>query len=85
MRFWSYLNGASNNRKMMGAGGLGGMARRAWGLIILPTHLFSISSLMSMPCYSSSSFWAKFQSTGSEGGPGGGGTPRSRSSRACSG
>lgn len=81
VRFWRHLNGCPTAR----CWGLEEQPRgpRAWSTP--SSHLFSISSLMSMPCCSSSSFWAKFQSTGSEGGPGGGGTPRSRSSRACSG
>lgn len=74
-----------SNSKMLGPGGLEEQPRGPGAWSSPSSHLFSISSLMSMPCCSSSSFWAKFQSTGSEGGPGGGGTPRSRSSRACSG
>lgn len=46
-------------------------------------HLCSISCFMSMPCFSSSSRWAKAQSTGSAGVSAQG--VRSRSWRACSG
>lgn len=47
------------------------------------THLCSISCFMSMPCFSSSSLWAKAQSTGSTGVSAHGVLSRSR--RACSG
>lgn len=47
------------------------------------THLCSISCFMSMPCFSSSSLWAKAQSTGSAGVSAHGVLSRSR--RACSG
>lgn len=49
----------------------------------LRTHLCSISCFMSMPCFSSSSLWAKAQSTGSAGVSAHGVLSRSR--RACSG